>query len=104
MQSCRAAPSIAAGNGTASAAGHPLPSQTAAVSRTRLSASFALVLANAGIDLKHWPALEGRKGFVFVAVARAICYVYRERQALTMGSEFPGRFAVDMKRKPSGRH
>jgi transposase InsO family protein len=100
-----------------------------------------LVLAKAGIDLKHLPALERRKAYVFVAIDRATravyieihrrrdaktsaaflkrflaqfprpvhtiltdgANVYRERQALTMGSEFTDRFAVDMKGKPEGK-
>ena len=86
------------------------------------------------IDLKHLPALERRKSYVFVAIDRATRYVYLEihpnRDAKTAaeflerfldhfphpvhtiltdnGSEFTDRFAVDMKGKPadrpSGRH
>jgi transposase-like protein len=86
------------------------------------------------VDLKHLPALQRRKSYVFVAIDRATRYVYLEihprRDAdaaagflsrfiahfphrlhtiLTdNGSEFTDRFAVDMKDKPrdrpSGRH
>lgn len=86
------------------------------------------------IDLKHLPALEKRKSYAFVAIDRATRYVYLEihpkRDAETAagflkrflahfphrvhtiltdnGSEFPDRFAVEMKDKPrdrpSGRH
>lgn len=86
------------------------------------------------IDLKHLPALERRKSYVYVAIDRATRYVYVEvhsrRDANTSasflkrflvhfpypvhtiltdnGSEFTDRFAVDMKAKPhdrpSGRH
>jgi IS30 family transposase len=86
------------------------------------------------IDLKHLPALERRKSYVFVAIDRATRYVYVEvhsrRDADTSagflkrflthfpypvhtiltdnGSEFTDRFAVDMKAKPhdkpSGKH
>jgi IS30 family transposase len=80
-------------------------------------------------DLKHLPALERRKSYVFVAIDRATRYVYieihRRRDAKTSagfltrflahfphpvhtiltdnGSEFTDRFAVDMKNKPSGK-
>ena len=86
------------------------------------------------IDLKHLPALERRKSYVFVAIDRATRYVYVEihprRDADTSagflkrflthfpypvhtiltdnGAEFTDRFAVDMKAKPhdrpSGKH
>ena len=86
------------------------------------------------IDLKHLPALQRRKSYVFVAIDRATRYVYLEihprRDGDTAagflnrflahfphrvhtiltdnGSEFTDRFAVDMKDKPhdrpSGRH
>src|SRR6476660_4266264 len=86
------------------------------------------------IDLKHLPALERRKSYVFVAIDRVTRYVYveihRRRDAGTSagflkrflahfpypvhtiltdnGSEFTDRFAVDMKAKPhdrpSGKH
>ena len=81
------------------------------------------------IDLKHLPALERRKSYVFVAIDRATRYVYveihRRRDAETSagflrrflahfpyrvhtiltdnGAEFTDRFAVDMKNKPQGR-
>jgi len=81
------------------------------------------------IDLKHLPALERRKSYVFVAIDRATRYVYleihRRRDAKTSaafltrflahfphrvhtiltdnGAEFTDRFAVDMKNKPPGR-
>ncbi len=81
------------------------------------------------IDLKHLPALERRKSYVFVAIDRATRYVYveihRRRDAKTSagflgrflanfpyhvhtiltdnGAEFTDRFAVDMKNKPQGR-
>jgi transposase-like protein len=81
------------------------------------------------IDLKHLPALERRKSYVFVAIDRATRYVYveihRRRDAGTSagflarflahfphrvhtiltdnGAEFTDRFAVDMKNKPPGR-
>jgi len=86
------------------------------------------------IDLKHLPALERRKRYVFVAIDRATRYVdveiHSRREADTSagflrrflahfpypvhtiltdnGSEFTDRFAVDMKNKPldrpSGKH
>jgi IS30 family transposase len=86
------------------------------------------------IDLKHLPALQRHKSYVYVAIDRATRYVYVEihlaRDAETSagflerfladfphpvhtiltdnGSEFTDRFAVDMKNKPkdkpSGRH
>jgi len=86
------------------------------------------------IDLKHLPALERRKSYVFVAIDRATRYVYAEihqrRDGNTSaaflerflahfphdvhtiltdnGAEFTDRFAVDMKDKPhdkpSGNH
>lgn len=86
------------------------------------------------VDLKHLPALDRRKSYVFVAVDRATRFVQVEvtqsRSAQTIaaclerfldafpqnvhtiltdnGSEFTDRFAVDMKDKPigkpSGRH
>ncbi len=81
------------------------------------------------IDLKHLPALERRKSYVFVAIDRATRAVYIEihprRDAKTSaaflqrflaqfpaavhtiltdnGSEFTDRFAVDMKGKPEGK-
>jgi transposase-like protein len=81
------------------------------------------------IDLKHLPALERRKTYVFVAIDRATRYVYveihRKRDGATSagflnrflahfphrvhtilsdnGAEFTDRFAVDMKNKPPGR-
>jgi transposase-like protein len=81
------------------------------------------------IDLKHLPALERRKSYVFVAIDRVTRYVYveihRRRDAKTSagflkrflahfphpvhtiltdnGAEFTDRFAVDMKNKPPGR-
>jgi transposase InsO family protein len=81
------------------------------------------------IDLKHLPALERRKSYVFVAIDRATRYVYVEihsrRDADTSagflrrflahfpypihtiltdnGAEFTDRFAVDMKNKPPGK-
>ena len=81
------------------------------------------------IDLKHLPALERRKAYVFVAIDRATRSVYIEihprRDGKTSaaflqrflaqfpvrvhtiltdnGSEFTDRFAVDMKGKPEGR-
>jgi IS30 family transposase len=80
-------------------------------------------------DLKHLPALERRKSYVFVAIDRATRYVYIEilqkRDAKTSvgfltrflahfphpvhtiltdnGAEFTDRFAVDMKNKPPGK-
>jgi len=80
-------------------------------------------------DLKHLPALERRKSYVFVAIDRATRFVYVEiiedRTAKTVsaclqrfleafphpvhtiltdnGSEFTDRFAVDMKDKPEGK-
>jgi len=86
------------------------------------------------IDLKHLPALNGTRSYVFVAIDRATRFVHVEivnnRQAATIaaclerflqafphpvhtiltdnGSEFTDRFAVDMKGKPpdkpSGNH
>ena len=86
------------------------------------------------VDLKHLPALRGRKSYVFVAIDRATRFVHvevcesRAAKAIAAclarfleafphpvhtiltdnGSEFTDRFAVDMKAKPddapSGRH
>ncbi len=86
------------------------------------------------IDIKHLPALQKHKSYVFVAIDRATRYVFVEihpkRDAMTAegflkrfldhfphrvhtiltdnGSEFTDRFAVDMRDKPhdrpSGRH
>ena len=118
----RAAPSIAACNATASAAGQsPTSCWSASSSRPRLGFIH--------IDLKHLPALERQKSYAFVAIDRATRYVYlyiypvwrcRDRRRLPQalprplppsrpptpsctdnGSEFTDRFAVDMKKKPA---